>query len=177
MINLLPPAQKDDLRREQTLKITISLGIAASCAFFSCLLLLVFAKNYYDSQLEIKLIEAREREANLAMLDGGQGGEKIKEYNKIFSKLKVFYARQNSAADLFEKLAAAVPETVFLSSSNISSGKVAITGYSGSRDALMVLKTNLEKTPEFKNVVFPPNTWISPKDIFFTVNFEYEPKK
>lgn len=177
MINLLPPVQQRELRRDKTFKMATTLGLVVVSSLFVFALALLTVESNYESRLELKIIEVREREEKLAMLDVAKEEQKISDYNELFAKIDKFYARQTGISRMFDALVSGLPQGIALSECNVAGEKISLTGLASDRETLGTLKSNLEGAADFNNVFFPPSVWMESKDIFFTVTFDYGPKK
>lgn len=173
-INLLPPEQKEELLKEDKLKIVAILGLAAIAVLAAQILLLLLIKNYLGADLEIQKIYSRERAEELQAPALGELEDKIKSSGQTFTQLDSFYKNQKSTLDVLEKISATLPESVYLTSLNFIpvSSQVSLTGFSPTREKLLSLRENLEKEKIFSNVYFPQESWVNPADINFNVVFK-----
>ena len=75
-----------------------------------------------------------------------------------------------------EKLSAIIPFQLDIS--NISyreqNNEISLSGFSPEREFLLELKERLEEENSFKNVYFPPSTWVDAIDIDFLVKFNVD---
>ena len=51
---------------------------------------------------------------------------------------------------------------------------VALSGFSNSRDNLLIFKNSLEHSQKITNVYFPPDSWVKPVNVNFSITLEYE---
>ena len=106
----------------------------------------------------------------------------IKRYNILLSKVDDFYAKQTSLADVLKAvLAIEKPGGIYFTDMLMDkqkSGrvKVVISGVSPDRESLLEFKNNIEKNPNIQNVYFPPENWLKPKDLSFSLQFEINAK-
>ena len=98
----------------------------------------------------------------------------IAYFNDIFNGIDAFYGHRSVTSSLFDRLYAALPTDLHLSkiSWQKESGKVEISGFANSRQALFSLKNKLEQEKSFEEVYFPPLNWIKPDNIDFQVTFK-----
>lgn len=180
MINLLPPKEKERIKAEKMRKIIIILWILVFF-FLLCLSLVFYSlKIYLTSQVtaqeqkltnmersdEIKKIEDFNKEVELA--------NKIMGELESFSKGKVYFS------NLIEKISSTVPLGIYFTnfSANLSGSgevKVAIAGFSQTRDLLLNFKQNLEKESDVFKISMPSSNWTKPLDVLFSINFFIKP--
>lgn len=173
-INLLPPEQKEELLKEDKLKIIAILGLVATAALTSQILMLILIKNYLGTDLEIQKIYSKERAEELQAPALGELEEKIKSSGQVFTQLESFYKNPKSILDVLEKISATLPENVYLTSLNFTptSLQISLTGFASTREKLLELRENLEKEKSFGNAYFPQESWVNPTDINFNVIFK-----
>ena len=179
MINLLPEIQKEELEKEEKLKIISILGIIFLSSLLSLYLILFSIKVILNGKLETQKIIFNEREKELEVFHIEELEKEIKKYNSIFSKFNYFYQNQISFTDILEKLSKALPEKVYLKHLSLKPlteenerADLLISGFCPDRETLIILKENLEKEREFSEVYFPPSNWLSPIDIDFSLTLK-----
>ena len=176
MINLLPPQQKEELKKEKNFKLVIIYGILA-LAFFASLNMIMLGINIsVQAEVETQKIYLAEKTAELQMSKTHDLENKIKDLNSIFSGLNSFYANRIESYQFFLKISENLPPKTYLTNLSLSLNEdkknlqVYISGFCPDRETLLTLKTNLEKEDGFSSVYFSPSNWVSPKDIIFTAN-------
>jgi len=175
MINLLPKQWQDKLREEKIFKEVVTLGIIAVAASLVLVLSLWLVLIFYSNDLKYAQIALAGKGQQMAIFNIESAEKEIIFDNSLVSKLDEFYKKQVKITDIFLKAAGSLPEGVTLSSFGYSSGSVSLEGFSPDRDSLVVFKANLEKQSGFKKVTFPPENWLTSKNINFTASFKYEP--
>ena len=100
--------------------------------------------------------------------------KKINNANATFSELSLFYKNGGSLVDILTKISRALPQGIYLTSinANPSLTQFSLTGFSKTREILLILKGNLEKETSFAEIYFPPENWVAPIDVNFVVNFK-----
>jgi Tfp pilus assembly protein PilN len=174
MINLLPVEQKEELLEERNLKMVLILGIVA-LGFLVCLFLFLFAiKISISSKLDVQKISVDQREEELKNSQNQKLETEINNYNQVLMQLESFYKNNFNLSDNLEKISTVLPEGVYLKSLNfnLENKKISISGFSPTREKLLELKGNLEKTNDFKNINFPPSSWIEAVNVNFTADFK-----
>ncbi len=180
MINLLPLLEKKEIEQEKNWKIMTILGILflVFLAFLS--LVLFLTKTYLSQKAMAQKILVERKEEKLNMLALQQFEEKIKQGNLILAELKAFYQQQPYFIETIKEISQTLPQGVYLTSLSLKSQlpkeqkiECRLLGFSPIRESLKKFKGNLEKA-NFKNVFFPPITWVKPTDINFSATFQIE---
>lgn len=177
MINLLPKIQKEELEREERLKIISILGIVFLSSFLSFFLILFSIKVNFNWKLEIQrmIFEQRKKELKVSQIEDLE--KEIKKYNLLFSKLNSFYQERINFAEILEKFSAILPEGIYLKRFDLNpvAGKeieLSITGFSPDRMSLIRLKENLENEKEFFDVEIPHLSLIFPENFSLKAKFK-----
>ncbi|UMX48068.1 MAG: hypothetical protein L7H18_00800 [Candidatus Nealsonbacteria bacterium DGGOD1a] len=173
MINLLPQYWQNKLRQEEMSKIAAILGIVAVFSLVLFIFMLALVRVFYYAQLESGLVVLAEKERQMAIFNVEEIEKQAVDRGNLASKIADFYAKQIKVTEVFTKVAATLPPGVVLSKFGYVSPSVYLEGYSPDRAALVIFKENLEKQADFKKMVFPPENWLTARDIKFGVNFEY----
>ena len=176
MINLLPSKQKEELGEEEKLKLILILGILiiSFLLYFSLILFLI--KISIAAELEVQRIYFGEREKELEIAESKEPEEKIEKLNLNLKKLNSFYQNQLNLTEILEKTSQTLPAGIYLTNFNFNlkqgKGEIFLSGFSPNRETLLLLKKNLEEEPGFSEIYFPPENWLKPTDINFTLTFE-----
>jgi len=170
MINLLPPEQKKELLEETSLKLTLILGILFLSFLLSLFLILFSVKISIFRDLEVQKAFLEEREKIISL---NQNFEKeIKESNLSLSNLDSFYRGKINLIQILEKISGILPPGTYLTNLNFNLFQISLSGFSPTREILLSFKENLESEKEFSEVYFPPENWVKPSDINFSVTFK-----
>ncbi|MFH1780649.1 MAG: PilN domain-containing protein [Candidatus Nealsonbacteria bacterium] len=179
MINLLPPAEKNILKKEEKRCLIFIWGvfilfflIALSLVLFAIKIDLAGKVAGYQTLLDCEWQKSVTSEV--------QNIEKeINAVNQNLKELDVFYKEQSPVTPLFQKISELIPEEIYLNSMSLSPNQekkdhfqVSLTGHSQTREALLELKKSLESQPVFQGIYFPPSNWVKPSDINFSASFE-----
>ena len=175
MLNLLPSYWQKKLEEEELFKTVAILGTVVAAAAVAFVLMLVLVRVYCSVGLKDAQIVADEKGKEMEILNVKTVENEIASQNKFISDVKDFYSVQGGVTDIFLLAAESLPEGVTLSSFGLSGDTVRLSGHSPDRNSLVVFKSNLEKVPSFKNIVFPPENWLTAQSITFDINLEYEP--
>jgi len=175
MINLLPPQQKEELKKEEQYKIVLILGmiIFICLIYFSLILhsINIFLSGEAESQTIV--YSQREKELKNPQIQALQAN--LADFNQKVFQLDSFYQNQVVLTEMLEKISATIPPEISLLSFSLSleekTVKCILSGLSPDREILVKFKDILEKEEIFTEIYFPPTCWIQPKDINFTINF------
>lgn len=171
MINLLPPQQKEELLKEERWKLSLILGILVLIFFLFLILILSSIKFSISGKIQSQkiILEMEEKEFKKAETEGFR--EKIVSINQNLSKLNSFYQEQTDLTEILEKISAILAPEMYLTNLSYQkeASKISLSGFAPNREVLFEFKKNLEK--EFKEVYFPPENWVKPRDIDFQATF------
>jgi len=106
--------------------------------------------------------------------------KKFDSFNEILNKMNLFYQKKAYFSEFLEKILKIIPEKAYLNSiyfnfpspDDNSFIQISLWGYIPKREDLFEFKKNLEKEEWIKDVSFPPENWINPVDINFSVTFK-----
>jgi len=174
MINLLPEEGKKILRTEERWKLSLILEILV-LIFLFCLILILFSIEISTSarvQSQKVLIEIEEKEINTSEIQNLR--KKIVSINQNLSKLDSFYQNQINLTGILEKISKTLLPKMYLTNLSYQreTFKVSLSGFSPTRESLFEFKKNLEREEEFKEIYFPPQNWVKPTDIDFSVTLK-----
>ena len=183
MINLLPPEDKEQLKKEESFRLILILGML-SVLFFVCLsLLLLSIRIYVGGGIAAQniLIEAEKKQEQESPL------QKIRLLNGDIKELERFYAQETVLSDIILRITTAVPERVYITSfsytppirpkggKEITNARVSLTGFGPTREDLLAFRAKLEEDALFENFNFPQSNWKLAEDIDFSFTFEIKP--
>lgn len=181
MINLLPPEQKKNLLEQRQLRLVLILGSLFIFFILSTGLMLLIVKNYFLWTIQSQKILFEERQKIVSLYKDNE--QEITNYNSFFSDIYSVYEDRDSLTKALEQIYETFPQGTYLTDFNFNMvkektkkgvqtrAKIAMVGFSPSRELLLVLKDNLENKDEFSDVYFSPNSWIDPIDPTFSVSF------
>lgn len=171
MINLLPPAQKEELVQEEKLKLILIFGIVVLAFLISLILILLSIKIVFSAEFDIQEKYFKDREKALEKTEIKEFEEKIKNLNFIFSNLNNFYQEKIDLTQILEKISNLLPAQTYLTSINFNSTslQISLLGFCSDRETLIKFKENLEREEKFTNVYFSPSSFLEPNN--FSVTF------
>ncbi len=182
MINLLPPTEKEILKKEEKRRLAFIWGIFV-LFFLVALSLVLFSVNIYiaGQVASYKIIINYEQQKS-ATTEVQNIEKEISAVNQNFAALGEFYKRQPRITELLQKISEIIPEAIYLNSLSLNPNKdkddrfqVSLTGHSETREALLGFKKSLESESGFQGIFFPPSNWMKPSDINFSASFEMIP--
>ena len=179
MINLLPPQQKEELRREEKWKLTLILGIIFLVFLLCFFLIMLSIKIYISGELEFQknLLGIEEKKFKTPEIQEFQ--KEITALDQNLFKLDSFYQEQPNLTKILEKISETLPSGAYLTrlSWQKETFQIELSGFAPLRESLFELKKNLEEEKDFENIYFPPANWVKPKEIDFFVTFKVKPLK
>ena len=94
MINLLPPIEKEELKKHETLKIVLILGIIFSVFIFYIFLVLFTLKIYISGEAQAQkiILDLEEKKSETQQTQEFQ--DKIKNFNQKIITVDGFYKKQ-----------------------------------------------------------------------------------
>jgi len=182
MINLLPPREKDVLKREEKRRLAFVWGVFV-LFFLTTLSLVLFSVNTYlaGEVAGFQILVDYEQQKSLTM-ETQDIKKEIGVVNQKFAELNTFYKGQPRTTALFRKISEIIPEGIYLNSLSLNPSKdgnnrfqVSLIGHSDTRETLLGLKKSLDEGSDFQGVYFPPSNWVKPVDINFSASFEMTP--
>jgi Tfp pilus assembly protein PilN len=176
MINLLPPAEKEELLLREQQNLVLILGILFLSFLISLSLILLSIKISLSGDLEIQKMILKEMEKEISL--NQELEEKIKNSNQALSNLNSFYQSQSNLTQILEKISGLLPSGTYLTNLNINplqkekGMQISLSGFCPNREILLSFKENLEKEGSFSEIYFSPENWVKPNDINFNVTFK-----
>jgi Tfp pilus assembly protein PilN len=172
MINLLPLPYKNRLRAEENFRLLLIVSIAFGI-FLVFLALLFFALRAYlwdQIQRQEFLVESLREQSSAR----SEGLKNIQEFNATLLATSGLYEKRLSPTRILEGISSHLKPGMYLSSLNITSDKITVTGFSGRREILFEFREDFQKDPLFKSAYFPPSNWVKPADIIFSFSAELQ---
>ncbi len=180
MINLLPPAVKQKLALEHQKNVVIILGLTILIPLICLVLLLLSIKTYISAEVNYQKNTLEQSQKISQDPEFTEFGETIKRGNASLIQLKNFYKKQIYISNALHLISGIDrPENLYFTSLNLHqieplAFKVTISGFSQSREDLLVFQKNIQQKKEIENVVFLPESWINPNHTPFYLTFEIE---
>lgn len=179
MINLLPPEEKQELGRERNKKLAIILGDIALISLIS-LALILFSLKFHVSR------EATAQKFNLQVAENRHNAPNVISFKKVVSgynakllKVNQFFTSEIYLGDVLKTVVEIErPPGLYFNELRVDRSKdgmsmsVVIAGFSNTRENLLQYKDNLEKQGKLTNIIFPPDNWIKPVNLKFSVSFD-----
>lgn len=178
MINLLPPEEKVKLLLEKRKKLIVILGLTAMIPL-ACLILILCSIRFYilgEVNYQKTVLEQAKKEYQTP--DFLAFKEIIQKNDKALVSLEGFYKKESSLTQVLKNVSGfARPQNLYLTNMFLSRNKdrkikVMISGFSKSREDLLLFQKNINENQEIKNINFSPESWVSPQNVKFNVTFE-----
>jgi hypothetical protein len=178
MINLLPPEEKQKLLLENRGKLTTTLGIIVLVSLV-CLTLILLSIEFYilaETNNQKNILEQAKKENQTP--DFNNFSNIIKKYNGILVQLNSFYKGEIYFSQVLKIISGVQkPAGLYLTDFSLNRQKsgivqVSVSGVSDTRDNLLVFQKNIEQDAEITNPYFLPESWISPKNVNFSLTLE-----
>jgi len=183
MINLLPPKEKIEFFQEETKRLVVIIGSGVLVSLFCLILILFSIKIYISGQAESQKIILLQTEKEFQTSEMKNLQEKIILTNLTLSKLNSFYQEKFYLTKVLERISEILPPGTYLANLSFTPrlgeefrAEVSLSGFSSSREILFEFKKNLEAQEDFKEIYFPPASWIKPTDVDFSLTFKIKKK-
>ncbi|KKU57551.1 MAG: hypothetical protein UX81_C0033G0007 [Parcubacteria group bacterium GW2011_GWA2_47_12] len=170
MINLLPPQQKKELLQEQRYKLFLIFGVLA------VVFLIALSLSFFAIKINISSESRSEKAVISPQIQDNEA--KIIEINKNLRNAEFFYEKKPDFTKMMGEIFKIIPPKISLTSLSLDFSKktedfsASLRGFSPDREYLSQFKKNLESNASFKDVNFPPSTWVKPRDIEFSISFK-----
>jgi Tfp pilus assembly protein PilN len=181
MINLLPSEDKKKLVLEEKKSLAKVWGLIVLVSLICLVLILLSIRFYILSETDYqKIILEQAQKEDLTM-----GLEKlnsdVQKYNGILEQLNSFYKKEVYYSQILEDINNILhPDGLYLTNFSLTRDKnamikISLSGYSNTRENLLVFKKNIEQDQKIKNPSFSPTSWVKPKDVDFSLTLEINP--
>jgi hypothetical protein len=184
VINLLPPEEKNKLKLERVKSLAIILSGMVLISLICFFLILLSVKFSILSKVGNQEVIFQQVEKGYRSEDSANLKDAIKKYNEKMPQVLAFYQNQVYFSDILADISEiSTPQGIYFTNIFLDGQKsegsvaVAIHGKSDSRSSLILFKKNIEAQGKIKNVSFSPESWISPTNISFSLNFDFLPKQ
>jgi len=181
MINLLPleEKQKSLLRKKERLAIVLGIVVLV---FLICLALILLSIKFYiltETDYQKNILEQNKQKIQSS--DFINYSDIIQKYNGVLSQLDSFYKKEiyfNQALSIITDVPS--PKGLTLTNFSLSRDRngmiqAGVSGISDTRDDLLIFQKNIEEDNEIKNSYFSSESWISAKNVDFSLTFEISP--
>ena len=179
MINLLPPAEKQNLSLEDRWRTVLILGLVMLIFFASLILIFILINFSLGSQVKSQDV-ILENEENRFASEGIQTVKNdVEQANRNLLAIDSFYKQKADMTGFLEKISSLLPKGIYLNSISINpcSGgenafQVSIAGHALAIENVIELNEKLKGDDQFSNVSFPSDTWFKKQDFIFAVTFQ-----
>jgi len=187
MINLLPTIYKEELKREERIRLTFILTALVILFLISLSLLLFATRIYLAGQIQAQevILEAERK----GFQKYRPVKEQIQSINLKISNISTFYEQKTGVSEVLSRISSALPSGFYLTSFRyIGSGtvfegqnqagkrmaQISINGFAPTRDALLLFRDTLERDTLFVRVVFPQSNLETRENIDFSFNADLD---
>ena len=147
-INLL--AWRDRARSKNNQRFAMQLTLSAAVGFVVVLALSSLASYRLDSQLARNQYVASQVEAlNIEVTELNNLRQLKQRQLERIAVIRSLQMQRNDLVALFNELALAVPEGMYLSDVNAAAGRLTLRGYASSNDAISTFLRDLERSDVF----------------------------
>jgi hypothetical protein len=180
IINLLPPKEKDALALERAKNLILVLG-NMTLVFMICLVLVLLWLKFY------LLGEITYQKYLLYGIEGSSPSDItdlktiIQKYNKTMPSVVNVYQNSPHFSDILDIISKVErPQGLYFKNISLDGQKyqdkieAKITGFSSTRDNLLLFKKNLESQPAVENILFSPDSWINPVNTTFNLTIDFK---
>ncbi len=177
MINLLPPGDKTEIKKEYLARFAAVLAFAL---FFSLIIAIVFllpSLFLVNSQAQNYGRQVSLSKQRLALSEAAGAISAVQELN---AKLKIFDGRRNDSAGVTEvigKIIGGAPRGIKLNAFSYGARtakkgherSVSVRGAASSRKKLLQFMDGLKNDPAFEDVKSPPSNLLKERNIDFSI--------
>ncbi|OGZ69502.1 MAG: hypothetical protein A3D44_03745 [Candidatus Staskawiczbacteria bacterium RIFCSPHIGHO2_02_FULL_42_22] len=180
MINLLPPGEKQKLITETNQKVIIILGLVALVPLVCVMLVLLSLNFYLLGEINSKNIILAQAQKTYQTPDFLMVTNEMKKKNATMIWLSSFYNKEMNMSDVLQQVSGfAFPEEVYLTNLSIIRQddeilKISATGFSQSRDDLLVFQKKIQEHPAIKELSFSPESWVNAQNATFQLTFQVQ---
>ena len=168
MINLLPSRVKQELQQEQRSRLVLVLLSIFAIGLVCFALMLGVIKVY-----GMRVLLAQESKIGVLQEKFSKGSpilSEIQAFNEKVSQISRFLKSEHLVSPILESLETILPAGTYLISFDYDPpGRISVTGFAKTREILFAFRENLQKTPLFSNLSFPPSNWVQPQDVRFSL--------
>lgn len=166
-INLLPPQKKKELKLEKINHLVVFYGSLVIISFLLFLILLFNIQLFLSWKISDIKNQITAKETSLENQNDLE--EKIKNLNNTLTKITKAQAEQPLWSPTIEKLASLIPSNVQLKnlSGNLESQIINLSGFSPTREKILLLESSLKNSPQFEITNAPLSNLTKPTNIDF----------
>jgi len=180
MINLLPQKERDMLYEKQLEKLIIVLGMTILIGLVCLFLILLSVRLYILGQTTSQRFEFEGAQKKVQSSESLNLKNMILEYNGVLSRVDLFYNNQLYMSQILGVLfGVSKPEGLYFTAVSIDTTQenadevgIVLSGVSGTRDELTNFKKIIEEEKMIKSAYFPPESWVSAKNINFNITLK-----
>lgn len=169
-LNLIPPAKREEIEKAKRFRRALKWEFEL-VSMFAIFLATLFSISYI-LQINLEMVENNEglnSQDVLKIKEIGRFDAEIRKINVKMSEILKIQEGQLYWTNFFEKLNAAVPFEIAVSSVVTNDYKATVSGKARDRDILIAFKENLEKSDCFSEVNLPLSNLVSKENVDFVL--------
>lgn len=168
LINLLPPAQKEEIKNLRRIGVILKIGFVAGCAIAVFMVFLFFTMQTVLIQEDVVIKEIARFEQSGSYEEVKKAQDSLRDYSKIATKVKSGLSNQKLHWEMISQINQIVPEDVKLVEFSVDEESVlTLNGVAYTREALLALKKGLENCEKLSKVESPISNFVAEKDVEF----------
>lgn len=178
MINLLPPKEKKELADKKNERIIMIFGYIILVSLICLISIIASIKFLVLGKLVSQKYDSLQIQNNNSV-DVLAYKKKLQEINKKMLDVESFYENKIYFTNSLKVMSEiSKPEGIYFTNADFSKAKeagqllVSISGFSDTRDNLIILKNNIEKDLRISNLNFSSGSWVKTKNINFYLDFK-----
>lgn len=173
LINLLPPAEKEELKNLRRVGVVLKIGFSAVCAMAVFIVFMFFTMKAVQIQEDVIVKEISRFEKSESYKEVREAQDSLREYSKIASKVKSGLNNQQQRWDIIHQINQIIPEDMRIIEFSIDDKNVLLLkGVAYNREALLFLKEGLEKSENLSKIESPISNFVAEKDVTFEFTAE-----
>jgi len=178
MINLLPPAEKNNILMEEKLKLILIFGLFIFTFFLSLILIFLSIRVTLFSQLAAQKIVLDRKEKEFNEEEFKIFKNEINQKNQLLRDLQLFYRQKNDFSGFLVKIYDLLPKNVFLNEISVSplsqdkQFQVSISGFALLIEDVIEFREKIKQEKNFSQIYIPSSTWVKNKEVDFNITFQ-----
>lgn len=181
MINLLPPEEKSRLKWAQRKKVIIINWSLILLFLFFTIAGIFLVDMYIGQQINGNKDRIAEVEKNYQGVSLNNFQKEVGKFNGGLEKVKSYYNQRKYVSDVIESVSSIIGASgIYVKNFSYSltfidkvpDYRIVISGHAPSREVLFNFKKDLEKNPNFSEIIFPQENWVKAIDVDFEINMK-----
>lgn len=171
-INLLPPQIKEEIENSRIVGLMLKIFFMAIFSLVVFLVFLQFCLHFISLQEGASKGKITSFERNESYVQVKESQDFLRDYSKRAISIKGGLKKQKNYWGVIEEVNKVVPQGVALRELKVDEKEAVLIGKAASREDLLFLKTQLEKSEIFTNIESPISNLVANEN----VDFEFKMK-